>query len=95
MANYGRLGPAGALRYCRSVSIDFEEEPSTQETEQREQALLQKLGFYDERIEAKMRSDTEFHRIVGAQTKTNGPRNMTRESFLMACLLYTSPSPRD
>ena len=46
MANYGRLGPAGALRYCRSVSIDFEEEPSTQETEQREQALLQKLGFY-------------------------------------------------
>ena len=36
MANYGRLGPAGALRYCRSVSIDFEEEPSTQETEQRE-----------------------------------------------------------
>jgi diadenosine tetraphosphatase ApaH/serine/threonine PP2A family protein phosphatase len=85
MANYGRLGPAGALRYCRSVSIDFEEEPSTQETEQREQALLQKLGFYDERIEAKMRSDTEFHRIVGAQTKTNGTeRKMTRESFLMA-----------
>ena len=39
MANYGRLGPAGALRYCRSVSIDFEEEPSTQETEQREQHL--------------------------------------------------------
>ena len=85
MANYGRLGPAGALRYCRSVSIDFEEEPSTQETEQREQALLQKLGFYDDRIEAKMRSDTEFHRIVGAQTKTNGTeRKMTRESFLMA-----------
>ena len=85
MANYGRLGPAGALRYCRSVSIDFEEEPSTQETEQREQALLQKLGFYDDRIEAKMRSDTEFHRIVGAQTKTNGAeRKMTRESFLMA-----------
>ena len=84
-ANYGRLGPAGALRYCRSVSIDFEEEPSTQETEQREQALLQKLGFYDDRIEAKMRSDTEFHRIVGAQTKTNGTeRKMTRESFLMA-----------
>ena len=69
MANYGRLGPAGALRYCRSVSIDFAEEPSTQETEQREQALLQKLGFYDDRIEAKMRSDTEFHRIVGARRR--------------------------
>ena len=86
MANYGRLGPTGALRYCRSVSLDFEDEPSTHAIEAHEQALLQKLGFYDDRREAKMRSDTEFHRITGAQTKhkERNPGTMTRESFMMA-----------
>lgn len=86
MANYGKLGPTGAMLSQKTSSLD-DEHAEFKELERSEQQLLKQLGFYKERAETKKESDLEFHRIVGAQLPSaSQPRSkteMSRESFVM------------
>ncbi|KAH8055637.1 phosphoprotein phosphatase [Aureococcus anophagefferens] len=85
MANYGKLGPTGAMLSQKTSSLD-DEHAEFKELERSEQQLLKQLGFYKERGDEK-ESDLEFHRIVGAQLPSaSQPRSkteMSRESFVM------------